>query len=69
MDLAANRVTLNQLFGTIGKQFHLPPVQRLGPEIAGGGVRLLRLADVLHVDVTVEMRPKVDQNEARFSSE
>jgi NTP pyrophosphatase (non-canonical NTP hydrolase) len=40
--------------------------EKLGSEIADVAIYLLRLADVLGVDVAAEVRRKIDRNEERF---
>ncbi len=44
-------------------------VEELGSEIADVAIYLLRLADVLDVDVAAEVRRKIDRNEERFPPE
>ena len=43
--------------------------RELGTEIADTAIYLIRLADVLGIDVVAEVRKKIDQNEERFPVE
>ena len=40
--------------------------EELGTEIADTAIYLIRLTDVLGIDVTAEVRKKIDRNEERF---